>query len=72
MLESGLNREHTRELPSVDELIVGAYLDNLASIVFEAVNGHPLPGRHISSMIRLAVIMVLSDSDLIVSSRPAR
>jgi hypothetical protein len=72
MRESGSSQERTRELLSVDILFVGAYLDNLASIVFEAVNGHPLPGRHISSMIRLAVIMVLSDSDLIVSSRPAR
>jgi hypothetical protein len=53
-------------------LMEWSYLDNLASIVFEVVNGHPLPGRRISSMIRLAVIMVLSDSDLIVSSHPAR
>jgi hypothetical protein len=49
-----------------------SYLDNPASIVFEVVSGHPLLGRHISSKIRLAVIMVLSGSDLTVSSRPKR
>jgi hypothetical protein len=59
MLESDLSRVRTQELLSADEPIVGAYLDNLASIVSEVVNGHPLPGRHISSMIRLAVITVL-------------
>jgi hypothetical protein len=70
MRESGSSRGHTRELSSAVNLIVGTYLDNLASIVFEVVNEHPLPGRHISSMTHLAVITVLSDSDLTISSRP--
>jgi len=47
-----------------------ANLDNLTSIVFEVVNERPLPGRHISSMTHLAVTVVLSDSNLIVSNRP--
>jgi len=70
MPESSSNREHTQELSSVVDFKKWSYLGSLASIEFEVVNGHPLLGRHISSMIRLAVIVVLSDSDLTVSSRP--
>lgn len=70
MLESGSSRARTQELSSADDLNVGAYLDNLASIVFEVVDGRPLRGRHISSMYHLAAIVVLSDSDPTVSNRP--
>lgn len=72
MPESSSNREHTQELSSVVDFKKWSYLGSLASIGFEVVNGHPLLGRRISSMIRLAVIMVLSNSAQTVSNRPTR